>query len=111
MAHLAIFGDGKPDDGLQELEAHEGVLIIHQRCRSLLVWLEVGHDEDGVTVAALDVGRVRIWNLHGETLFRQFAGHCGVRVKSADEPALNCTVSGYLLHICSRKNPWSFRTL
>ena len=68
MAHLAIFGDRKPDDGLQELEAHEGVLIVDQSCWGPLVWLEIGHNEDGVAVAALDVARVRIRDLHGEAI-------------------------------------------
>ena len=48
--YLAILGNSQADNGLQELEAHERVLIIHGHRRVLLVRLVVGHNEQRVTV-------------------------------------------------------------
>ncbi len=48
--YLAILGNSQADNGLQELKAHEGMLIIDSHRGVLLVGLVVGHNEQGVTV-------------------------------------------------------------
>lgn len=48
--YLAILGNSQAHNGLQELKAHEGMLIIDSHRRVLLVRLVVGHNEQGVTV-------------------------------------------------------------
>ena len=48
--YLAILGNSQADNGLQELKAHEGMLIIDSHRGVLFVRLVVGHNEQGVTV-------------------------------------------------------------
>ena len=64
-AHLAILSNGQPGDRLNELEAHEGVLVVDGIHGVILVGLEVGHDEDGVAIRPPHVLGLSISNLQG----------------------------------------------